>query len=314
MELQPRMAPPLERKPPNMQEREAASGMSRPSRSRSLRLLPSASCESARRASCSNSRRSRNALSRCRRTRRRSMRRWGTICSGRERSSSCSTTRNIGSHRFRPRFPAAAPGRGGVFVYDFSTYTVRGTKPHEERGYWRDVGTRRAYSATQRDVRGSLPRLDLDNPWWPDRSLRPALTYRASTRIQNRAPESRAAHRHGSRARQQMDFGPATPARLRGLYFDVAGAAESRVDPPIVVQAGRARRLHGNGLLPVTVSPGGGRRVAAQREPNGRSRHHRCSPASATGGVPHLAIASLCGPLCARTLVALPRQERRMPR
>ena len=66
-------------------------------------------------------------------------------------------------HDILPRLP----GRCRAFAYDFSTNAVPGAKPHEELGYWRDVGTRQAYYAARRDVRGPLPRLDLDNPQWP---------------------------------------------------------------------------------------------------------------------------------------------------
>ncbi len=59
------------------------------------------------------------------------------------------------------------PGTSRVFAYDFSTNTVPGVKAHEERGYWRDVGTLQAYVAAQRDVCGPLPRFHLDNAQWP---------------------------------------------------------------------------------------------------------------------------------------------------
>ena len=45
--------------------------------------------------------------------------------------------------------------------------TAEHSKPYEERGYWRDVGTLGAYAAAQQDLRGSFPRFDLANPEWP---------------------------------------------------------------------------------------------------------------------------------------------------
>ena len=54
-----------------------------------------------------------------------------------------------------------------VFAYDFSTNVVPGTKPYEERGYWRDVGTLDTYFEAHRDVLGMEPRFDAFNPQWP---------------------------------------------------------------------------------------------------------------------------------------------------
>jgi glucose-1-phosphate adenylyltransferase len=54
-----------------------------------------------------------------------------------------------------------------VFAYDFSTNVVPGTKPYEEKGYWRDVGTLDAYFAAHQDVLGMEPCFDAFNPQWP---------------------------------------------------------------------------------------------------------------------------------------------------
>jgi glucose-1-phosphate adenylyltransferase len=54
-----------------------------------------------------------------------------------------------------------------VFAYDFATNAVPGTKPYEEKGYWRDVGTLDAYYAAHQDVMGMEPRFDAFNPQWP---------------------------------------------------------------------------------------------------------------------------------------------------
>ncbi|MFH1605044.1 MAG: sugar phosphate nucleotidyltransferase [Pseudomonadota bacterium] len=66
-----------------------------------------------------------------------------------------------------------------VFAYDFASNRVPGVRPHEERGYWRDIGTLDAYCAAQRDVLGPLPRFDLINPQWPIRGC----AHRADRRV-----------------------------------------------------------------------------------------------------------------------------------
>jgi glucose-1-phosphate adenylyltransferase len=54
-----------------------------------------------------------------------------------------------------------------VFAYNFLDNEIPGTKAHEERGYWRDVGTIGAYWQAQMDLLGTTPVFDLDNPQWP---------------------------------------------------------------------------------------------------------------------------------------------------
>jgi len=54
-----------------------------------------------------------------------------------------------------------------VFAYDFATNVVPGTKPYEEAGYWRDVGTLDTYFAAHMDVLGIEPCFDAFNPQWP---------------------------------------------------------------------------------------------------------------------------------------------------
>ena len=53
-----------------------------------------------------------------------------------------------------------------LFAYDFSTNKVPGTKPYEENGYWRDVGTLDAYFEAHQDMLGLTPRFDVFNPQW----------------------------------------------------------------------------------------------------------------------------------------------------
>jgi glucose-1-phosphate adenylyltransferase len=55
---------------------------------------------------------------------------------------------------------------GKVFAYDFATNVVPGTKPFEERGYWRDVGTIPAYFQAHMDMLGETPVFDLHNSQW----------------------------------------------------------------------------------------------------------------------------------------------------
>ncbi len=66
-------------------------------------------------------------------------------------------------HHILPRLPHSHR----VFAYDFAGNRIPGVQPHEERGYWRDIGTVDAYRAAQRDVLGPLPRFSLANPNWP---------------------------------------------------------------------------------------------------------------------------------------------------
>jgi len=54
-----------------------------------------------------------------------------------------------------------------VMAYNFCDNIVPGTKPYEEQGYWRDVGTLDAYWEAHMDMLGSTPLLDLRNQEWP---------------------------------------------------------------------------------------------------------------------------------------------------
>jgi glucose-1-phosphate adenylyltransferase len=62
-----------------------------------------------------------------------------------------------------------------VHAYDFSDNSVPGIQPHEERAYWRDVGTLEAYLEAHQDIAGSMPRFNLHNHHWP---MLPALPAR----------------------------------------------------------------------------------------------------------------------------------------
>jgi glucose-1-phosphate adenylyltransferase len=53
-----------------------------------------------------------------------------------------------------------------VFAYNFLKNAVPGVKPYEEHGYWRDVGTLRAYWDAHMDLLGPTPKFDLQNSEW----------------------------------------------------------------------------------------------------------------------------------------------------
>lgn len=54
-----------------------------------------------------------------------------------------------------------------VFAYDFSSNLIPGTLPHEEQGYWRDVGTIEAFFSAHMDMLGSKPAFEINNSDWP---------------------------------------------------------------------------------------------------------------------------------------------------
>lgn len=54
-----------------------------------------------------------------------------------------------------------------VYAYDLGHNLVPGTRPYEERAYWRDVGNIESYVAAHRDVLGATPRFQLNNREWP---------------------------------------------------------------------------------------------------------------------------------------------------
>jgi glucose-1-phosphate adenylyltransferase len=60
-------------------------------------------------------------------------------------------------------------GQARVYAYDFSENQVPGVQEHEERSYWRDVGTLAALAAAQQDAMGHRPRFNLWNRRWPIR-------------------------------------------------------------------------------------------------------------------------------------------------
>ena len=62
------------------------------------------------------------------------------------------------------------PGSGyRALAYDFARNEVPGVREHEERAYWRDVGTLQALAEARSDVAGPRPRFNLRNAAWPIR-------------------------------------------------------------------------------------------------------------------------------------------------
>ncbi len=75
-------------------------------------------------------------------------------------------SRRSTEHDFgRTIIPELFPHRR-VFAYDFLKNEVPGVKPYEEHGYWRDVGTLRAYWEAHMDMLGPTPKFDLQNSEW----------------------------------------------------------------------------------------------------------------------------------------------------
>jgi len=56
---------------------------------------------------------------------------------------------------------------GKIFAYDFSTNIITGTTPHEEKGYWRDVGTISSFFDANMDILGRFPKFEIGNVNWP---------------------------------------------------------------------------------------------------------------------------------------------------
>ena len=83
--------------------------------------------------------------------------------------SALKEARRLGDSDFgRDILPRICAGRR-VFAYDFAENRVPGVQEHEERAYWRDVGTLSALAAAQLDAMGSRPRFNLWNSRWPIR-------------------------------------------------------------------------------------------------------------------------------------------------
>ena len=71
------------------------------------------------------------------------------------------------SHDFGRDIIPKIIGSHKVFAYNFYKNQIPGLQPHEEQGYWRDVGTLEAYWKANMDLLGEFPTFNLHNNSWP---------------------------------------------------------------------------------------------------------------------------------------------------
>jgi glucose-1-phosphate adenylyltransferase len=76
--------------------------------------------------------------------------------------------------------PASIEKGGKVYAYDFSSNIIPDTRPYEEKGYWRDVGSIKSYFDTHMDMLGKEPLFELANRSWP---IYPASFLGAASKI-----------------------------------------------------------------------------------------------------------------------------------
>jgi len=57
-----------------------------------------------------------------------------------------------------------------VFAYNFLTNIIPSIRPYEEKGYWRDIGTIKAYWDAHQDMLGEKPIFEINNEQWPIRT------------------------------------------------------------------------------------------------------------------------------------------------
>lgn len=67
-----------------------------------------------------------------------------------------------------------------LFAYDFAVNKIPGTKPYEEIGYWRDVGTIKTFWDAHQDMLGEEPVFEINNELWP---IRPSRNELPATKI-----------------------------------------------------------------------------------------------------------------------------------
>jgi glucose-1-phosphate adenylyltransferase len=70
-------------------------------------------------------------------------------------------------HDFGAHILPSLVDTGRLFAYDFESNIIPGIKPYEEKGYWRDVGTIKAFFDAHMDLLGEEPPFELNNPDWP---------------------------------------------------------------------------------------------------------------------------------------------------
>ncbi|MBF0345010.1 MAG: glucose-1-phosphate adenylyltransferase [Nitrospirae bacterium] len=80
---------------------------------------------------------------------------------------SLSDAQKKNEHDFGGNILPKLVGKVNLFAYDFSLNKVPGTKPYEEVGYWRDVGTIKAFKEANMDMLSEYPIFDISNPKWP---------------------------------------------------------------------------------------------------------------------------------------------------
>lgn len=83
-------------------------------------------------------------------------------------------------HDFGGYVLPALVGSGGLFAYDFSQNKIPGAKSYEEIGYWRDVGTIKAYWESNMDMLDEEPIFDIYNNKWP---IHPAISFTPPAKI-----------------------------------------------------------------------------------------------------------------------------------
>jgi len=71
-------------------------------------------------------------------------------------------------------------GNRKLYAYDFATNRIPGMKPYEEQGYWRDVGTIKAFWEAHQDMLGDKPLFEMANELWP---IKPSRNELPATKI-----------------------------------------------------------------------------------------------------------------------------------
>jgi len=66
-------------------------------------------------------------------------------------------------------------GNRRLYAYDFAANQVPGIKPYEEKGYWRDVGSIKAFWEAHQDMLGDKPLFEMNNELWPIRTSKNEL-------------------------------------------------------------------------------------------------------------------------------------------
>ena len=75
-------------------------------------------------------------------------------------------------HDFGAHIIPSLVGDKRLYAYDFENNTIPGIKPYEEKGYWRDVGTIKAFWDAHQDILGEKPPFEMKNELWPIRTPR----------------------------------------------------------------------------------------------------------------------------------------------